>query len=71
MSRAGPSISNTASGNANPLKPRPRMLIGLSIVFVLWVAFLLTMYFTTVYPHRHVEVRPGDVSIEPAASTPA
>ena len=41
-----------------PLKPRPKLLLVLSIVFVLWVAFLLTMYFTTVYPHRHIETRP-------------
>ena len=44
---------------ADPLKPRPRMLVILAIVFALWLAFLLTMYFTTVYPHRHIESRPS------------
>ena len=46
----------------NPLKPRPRLLLILSILFLLWVAFLLTMYFTTVYPHRHIEARPSAVA---------
>ena len=47
------------SAAADPLKPRPRMLVVLAIVFALWLAFLLTMYFTTVYPHRHIESRPS------------
>ena len=59
MSRAPrPSNANTNSPQPSPLKPRPKLLIGLSVVFVLWIAFLLTMYFTTVYPHRYIEVRP-------------
>ena len=59
MSRnPGPSNANTTSPQPSPLKPRPKMLIGLSVVFVLWIAFLLTMYFTTVYSHRYIEVRP-------------
>lgn len=49
----------SASAAPDPLKPRPRLLMVLSIVFVLWVAFLLTMYFTTVYPHRYIEARPA------------
>ena len=36
-----------------PLKPRPRLLVVLSIIFALWVAGLLAMYFKTVYPYRH------------------
>ena len=47
---------------ADPLKPRPRMLLVLSVVFVLWVAFLLTMYFTTVYPNRYIEVQPDETA---------
>jgi hypothetical protein len=38
---------------AAPLRPRPRLLIVLSVVLALWVAFLLVLYFRTVYPHRH------------------
>jgi uncharacterized protein involved in exopolysaccharide biosynthesis len=30
------------------LKPRPKLLLALSIIFGLWVALLLVMYFTTV-----------------------
>ena len=33
---------------AGPLKPRPRLFALLSVVFGLWVAFLVTLYFTTV-----------------------
>ncbi|MGA2233083.1 MAG: hypothetical protein ABSH22_19445 [Tepidisphaeraceae bacterium] len=36
-----------------PVKPRPRMLAFLIVVFVLWIALLLVLYFTTVYPMRH------------------
>ena len=53
---------------ADPLKPRPRMLVVLAIVFVLWLAFLLTMYFTTVYPHRHIESRPTATATAQALS---
>ncbi len=35
------------------LKPQRRALIILSIIFALWVAVLLTLYFTTIYPQRH------------------
>ena len=35
------------------LKPQRKALIILSIIFALWVALLLTLYFTTVYPSRH------------------
>ena len=73
MSRtSGPSAdAKAASAQREPLKPRPKMLIGLSAVFVLWVAFLLTMYFTTVYPNRYIEVRPGDTAGESPASAEA
>lgn len=46
-----------------PLKPRKGLLIALSVLFALWFAFLLGLYFTTVYPHRH----PG--TTHPAAAT--
>ena len=35
------------------LKPQRKALIILSIIFALWVAVLLTLYFTTIYPQRH------------------
>ena len=35
------------------LKPRPKLLLILSIVFALWVGLLLVLYFTTIYPGRH------------------
>jgi hypothetical protein len=40
-----------------PLKPRRKLFVGLLVGFVGWVAVLLTLYFTTIYP-RHV---PGDI----------
>ena len=36
-----------------PLKPRRGLFVLLLTVFGLWVAALLVMYFTTVYPHRN------------------
>lgn len=35
------------------LKPRRGLLIVMSIAFTVWVALMLAMYFTTVYPQRH------------------
>ena len=35
------------------LKPQRKALVILSIIFALWVALLLTLYFTTIYPARH------------------
>jgi hypothetical protein len=40
-----------------PLKPQRKLFVGLMIGFCAWVAVLLTLYFTTIYP-RHV---PGDL----------
>jgi hypothetical protein len=37
---------------ARPFKPHPRLLAVAWIVVVLWAAFLLTLYFTTVR-HAH------------------
>ena len=48
-----------------PLKPRKGLLIALSVLFALWFAFLLGLYFRTVYPHRH----PGNAT--PAATRQA
>ncbi|MGE5608662.1 MAG: hypothetical protein ACM359_05385 [Bacillota bacterium] len=32
-----------------PLKPRPKLLAVLSILFAAWISFLLVLYFTTVH----------------------
>ena len=39
---------------AQPLKPRPVLLLVTSVVFALWMAFLIVLYFTTIHPHRSV-----------------
>jgi len=52
-------------GYSTDLKPRPRLLLVLSILFALWVALLLTMYFTTVYPIRHQRTLPSSVDNPP------
>ena len=36
---------------APPLRPRPRLLMVLSVLLALWVAFLLVLYFRTVHSH--------------------
>ena len=38
---------------ARPFTPRRRMAKVLAVVYALWLAGLLVMYFTTVYPARH------------------
>jgi hypothetical protein len=48
-----------------PLKPRKGLLIALGVLFALWFAFLLGLYFKTVYPHQH----PGHTN--PAATRQA
>ncbi|HEV2296321.1 MAG TPA: hypothetical protein VGR35_20935 [Tepidisphaeraceae bacterium] len=40
-----------------PLRPQRKLFVGLLIGFAAWVAVLLTLYFTTIYP-RHA---PGDL----------
>ena len=37
-----------------PFTPRPLLLGVLSTVFFAWLAFLVYLYVTTVYPHRSV-----------------
>jgi hypothetical protein len=36
----------------DPLTPRPKLFVVLAIVFAAWMAFLVFLYFKTVYPHR-------------------
>ncbi len=47
------------------LKPRPTLLLILSIIFAIWVATLTTLYFTTVYPYRHQRTLPTSVDNPP------
>jgi hypothetical protein len=49
---------HTEPGHADPghskgLRPQKRLFIVLSIVMALWIATLVIMYFTTVWPKRH------------------
>lgn len=49
-----------------PLKPRPRLVIALAVVFALWIAFLLVLYFVTIFPHRHERrpvTQPSEISL--------
>jgi len=55
----GPVTYNTT------LKPRPKLVVVLSIIFVLWVGTLLTLYFTTIYPYRHQRTLPTSVDNPP------
>jgi hypothetical protein len=36
-----------------PLQPRKKLFVVLCAVFGVWVALLITLYATTVYPNRH------------------
>ncbi len=37
---------------ANPLRPRPAMFKALVVAFVVWVAWLIYLYVTTVWHHQ-------------------
>lgn len=43
----------TSSSKAASLKPRPILFRVLAVIVALWIALLLTIYFTTVLPARH------------------
>ena len=45
--------ATAADSQSAPLKPHPKLLFALCIVFAVWVGGLVVMYVTTVYPHRH------------------
>ena len=52
---AGGSASSAPGGDApvvQPLKPRPRLLAVMSVVFAAWVVFLVALYFKTSHPGR-------------------
>lgn len=44
----------------SPLRPRPRLFAILCVIFALWIAALLILYFITVYPRRH----PGNSGVQ-------
>jgi hypothetical protein len=43
----------------DPLTPRPGLLVVLTLVFAVWMAFLVFLYFKTVYHHRSVAPKAG------------
>lgn len=49
-----------------PLKPRRGLFVALCVVFALWMAVLLAMYFKSVYPLRH----PSQPAASRAAASP-
>ena len=44
--------SGSAAIAVQPLQPRRKLFGALMALFALWVAALVVMYFTTVYPNR-------------------
>ena len=57
VNRAADRADNAAPA-PRPFKPRRRLLAALSVLFAAWMAFLVVLYFTTIYPRR--PVAPGD-----------
>jgi len=54
-----------ADTTCRPLIRRPRTFATLLVLFVLWLAALLGLYFKTVYPMRYP---PSDATTRPGAS---
>ena len=50
------------------MKPRKRLLVVLSIVLGIWIAALVTMYFTTVFPHRKHEPQETELRVKLTAA---
>ncbi len=48
-----------------PFKPRPRLFRILLMAFIFWMAALLILYFTTVWPLHH----PSSQAVQTAPST--
>ena len=53
-----------------PLKPRPVLLAVMSVVFALWMAFLVVLYFKTIHPRRSTAPSSG-LSLLDATATRA
>ncbi len=57
-----------ASKPAEPtvaMTPRPKLFVALLVIFLLWIAFLVTLYFTTVYHKTDVHVEHPAVQSQP------
>ena len=52
----------------DPLTPRPGLLAALAVVFGLWMAFLVFLYVTTIYPRRAVSPSSGPTAMAVDAS---
>jgi hypothetical protein len=53
-----------------PFKPHRKLFAIIGVILFAWLAVLLTLYFTTVYPHRNDRVEYPGENI-PVAPTPA
>ncbi len=54
-----PSVAHACgSSRGAALKPRPMLFRVLAVVVALWIALLLTIYFTIVLPARHSAPQP-------------
>jgi hypothetical protein len=62
---APPSAADPARLPA-PLKPHRTLFASLFVLFLVWVAVLLALYFRTVYPQRHPSA--GSAATRPGAS---
>ena len=54
-----PSAKSKQANGSDPaiaMQPRPKLFYALLLAFVLWIGFLLTLYFTTVYHKTDVHV---------------
>ncbi|MDB5297853.1 MAG: hypothetical protein JWO31_3836 [Phycisphaerales bacterium] len=49
-----------------PLKPSRRLFAVAAALVLLWLGVLLTLYVTTVFPHRHDRPARGDATMPPA-----
>ena len=58
-----PGSATTPVRLPDPPRPLRKLLLVLGVAYFLWLATLLVMYFTTVYPQRH--------SANPGATQPA
>ena len=60
IDRGVPTPKARPQAPASPLRPRPRLFAALCVIFALWIAALLILYFITVYPRRH----PGNSGVQ-------
>ena len=54
--KPAPAPPNFVGGNT--IRSRRLLLLLASAIFALWVAMMLAMYFSTVYPHRYPATSP-------------